>query len=86
MHDGPQATKFGAANWKISLLMSATVRTQVDSVLPVLCYRVIDRNDSVVKYLWSSVRLAIPVHRLKAFVSAVMNVEGYSDWKATWGR
>jgi len=56
MQDGPEATKFRAANWKISLLMSATVRTQVDSVLPVMYYLTIVRKNSVFKYFLASVR------------------------------
>jgi len=65
MQNGPQATKFRAANWKISFLMSATVRTQVDSILPVLYYLTIVRENRVFKYFLSPVRLAISVHRLK---------------------
>jgi len=66
MQDGPQATKVRAANWKISLLMSATVPMQVDSIPPVLYYLTIVRKNRVFKYFLSSVRLAISVHRLKA--------------------
>lgn len=47
MQDGSQATKFRAANWKVSLPMSWTVRTQVDSILPVLYYLTILRRNRV---------------------------------------
>jgi len=54
--------------------MSATVRTQVDSVLPVLYYLIIVRKNSVFSVISAISEILTPLEGV--FVSAVINVEG----------